>query len=126
MPAAIERNRLTLKGQTAYYSGSAAEDSVARHYEAGGMSIAARRWRRGGGELDLVMRDGAALVFVEVKKARDFASAADRLSSRQMQRLHRGAEAFLATEPAGELTECRFDVALVNSHGEIHILENAF
>lgn len=72
------------------------------------------------------MRDGDALIFVEVKKARDFARAAESLSSRQMQRLYQGAEAFLANEPDGERTACRFDVALVNQTGEIQILQNAF
>lgn len=114
------------RGMRAWQSGQAAEDAVARLYERGGHTIAARRWRKGGGELDLVFRTGDTVVFTEVKKSRDFASAAASLSERQILRLRMGAAAFLASEPKGELTECRFDVALVNAHGEIHIHENAF
>ena len=114
------------KGQRAYQSGAAAENAVERLYQDRGLETAARRWRRRGvGELDLVMRDGDALVFIEVKKSRDFARAAEALTPRQMARLYDGATAFLADQPNGELTECRFDVALVNGNGEIQILENA-
>ena len=114
------------RGQRAYQSGVSAENTVERHYQQKGLQTAARRWRRRGvGELDLVMRDGEALVFVEVKKSRDFVRAAEALTARQMTRLYDGAAAFLADEPNGQLTECRFDVALVNAHGEIEILENA-
>lgn len=114
------------RGQRAYHSGVSAENAVERLYQDKGLETAARRWRRRGvGELDLVMRDGDALVFVEVKKSRDFARAAESLTPRQMARLFDGAAAFLAGQPRGDLTECRFDVALVNAHGEIQILENA-
>lgn len=114
------------RGRRAHLSGVSAEDAVERHYLGLGLETAVRRWRRRGvGELDLVMRDGDALVFVEVKKSGDFARAAESLSTRQMTRLLEGASAFLAGEPRGELTECRFDVALVNTCGEVQILENA-
>ena len=113
------------RGMRAYHSGVSAEQAVERHYLGRGCSVAARRCRNAGGELDLVLRDGDYVIFVEVKKARDFASAAERVSPRQIARLQRAAAGFLADEPNGELTNCRFDVALVNQSGEIEILENA-
>ncbi|MGV6850257.1 MAG: YraN family protein [Marinibacterium sp.] len=116
----------TASGQRAYHAGLAAEDQIARHYEGRGLSVAHRRWRGQGGEIDLVARDGAALIFVEVKKARDFPCAALRLSGRQMQRLCSAAEEYLAGEPKGLLTEMRFDVALVDGQGRFEIVENAF
>ena len=72
------------------------------------------------------MRDGTGLVFVEVKKARCLARAAESLSTRQMQRIALAAEEFLGGEPAGSLTEVRFDVALVDGQGQTQIIENAF
>jgi putative endonuclease len=72
------------------------------------------------------MRSGVVVVFVEVKKSKSFAAAAERVSKRQMQRIYQAASEFLAGEPAGQDTEMRFDVALVNGVGEVHILENAF
>ena len=61
-----------------------------------------------------------------MKKARDFARAAARVSARQMERLCAAAEEFLGQEPGGLLTDMRFDVALVNASGEHRIVENAF
>jgi putative endonuclease len=110
----------------AHYGGMAAEHSIAQDYERRGFDVANRRWRGKGGELDLVLRDGAGLIFVEVKKARDLARAAASLSARQMQRIYLAAEEFLAGEPNGSLTEVRFDVALVDTHGQTQIIENAF
>lgn len=114
------------RGQMAHYSGMAAENNVAQDYERRGFDVANRRWRGQGGEIDLILRDGPALIFVEVKKARDFARAAASLSARQMQRLYHAAEEFLAGEPNGSLTEVRFDVALVDGQGQTQIIENAF
>ena len=114
------------RGQIAYHAGLAAENRVAQDYERRGFAVARRRWRGQSGEIDLILRDGAALVFVEVKQSRNFARAAESLSRRQMQRIYQSAEEFLAGEPAGSLTEVRFDVALVNGQGATEIIENAF
>lgn len=114
------------RGRLAWHAGAAAEESVERLYLRRGLCVAGRRWRKGGGEIDLILRDGAEVVFVEVKKARDFERAAARLTAQQIARIQAGAALFLAGEPEGELTPCRFDVALVNDTGEIRILEGAF
>jgi putative endonuclease len=115
-----------MSGLVSYHAGVAAEDAVQRHYARDGQSLAASRWRGSGGEIDLIMRDGAAVVFVEVKKAATHAEAASRLTSRQMARIYASASEFLAGEPCGLNTESRFDVALVDSYGRIEVLENAF
>ncbi|MEZ5716246.1 MAG: YraN family protein [Paracoccaceae bacterium] len=121
-PVAMRRRR----GQRAHLSGLAAEDSVARDYARRGLSEERRRFRGQQGEIDLVMRDGDALIFVEVKKARDFDAAAESLSTYQMARICGAAEEYLATAPAGLLSETRFDVALVDGRGAVRIIENAF
>ncbi|SMP29178.1 YraN family protein [Shimia sagamensis] len=112
-------------GRSNYLAGQAAEDMVLRHYEAKGLSLAKARWRGKAGEVDLILRDGDELVFVEVKHSRSFDSAVVRLLPKQVQRLMKAAEEFAGGEPKGLLTEMRFDVALVNGQGEVHILENA-
>ncbi len=78
-----------------------------------------------GGEIDLITRDGEGFVFVEVKKSRSHARAAERLSMRQIRRLYDAAAEFLAQCPRGLNTLARFDVALVDGNGRIEILENA-
>ncbi len=115
-----------MSGMTSYLAGEAAEYAVGAEYERRGYPIAARRWRGSRGELDIVARDGNNLVFIEVKKARDFARAAERLTRAQIRRIWGAAQEFMAGEPKGLLTDVRFDVALVNARGEMQIIENAY
>ncbi|MCG6902450.1 MAG: YraN family protein [Rhodobacter sp.] len=115
-----------MSGVVSYLAGLSAEDCVAETYRRAGYAPLVRRWRGPGGEIDLVFEKRGALVFVEVKKSRDFATAAARLSERQMQRIYASASGFLASMPLGQDTEARFDVALVNAEGRVRILENAF
>ncbi|WP_183966852.1 YraN family protein [Sagittula marina] len=114
------------KGLIGHAAGAAAELCVAQDYERRGFPIARHRWRGQGGEIDLIARDGEGLVFVEVKKSRSFDQALDRLSKKQIGRLQTAAEEYIGTQPRGALTDVRFDVALVNSYGELRIIENAF
>jgi putative endonuclease len=113
-------------GLVSYHSGISAETAVAQHYARSGRPVAAMRWRGAGGEIDLIARDGAEVIFIEVKKARTHAYAAERVTERQMQRIMSAASEFLAGEPAGQGTAVRFDVALVDVRGQIDIIENAF
>lgn len=116
----------THRGAMAYQAGIAAENRIAQDYERRGFALASRRWRGKSGEIDLILRDGAGLIFVEVKQARDFDRAASSLSARQMRRICQAAEEFLGSEPSGSLTQMRFDVALVDAQGQTQIIENAF
>ena len=59
-------------GALAYQAGLSAEAQVAADYAARGYRPLATRWRGRCGEIDLVLADGAGLVFVEVKKSRSF------------------------------------------------------
>ncbi len=113
------------KGRTAYHAGHAAEQSVERAYIERGYRVVARRWRAEAGEIDLVVAHAAGLVFVEVKKSKTFAQAACRIGPRQTARILAAASAFVAGQPEGQLTEMRFDAALVDGQGRIDIIENA-
>ena len=115
----------SLRSKNNYHAGLAAEDSVARRYSGDGCAIDARRWRGKSGEIDLVLRKGAELIFVEVKKSADFASAAARVTHAQLARICRAAEEYVAGEPDGLLTPIRIDIALVNNRGETELIENA-
>ena len=111
-------------GLTNYHSGLAAETSVERACVESGAVLVERRWRGAAGEVDLILRDGDELVFVEVKKSKDFARAAERVSKRQLARIATTAEEYLGTQPQGALTAMRIDVALVNDLGAVEILQN--
>lgn len=114
-----------MKGSTRYHSGLAAEEIVASEYARRGNRTAGRRFRGQGGEIDLIAEDGEGLIFIEVKKAASHARAAERLSRLQMDRIYATASEYLARMPQGQLTPCRFDVALVDDTGRVEIVENA-
>lgn len=107
-----------------YQAGLAAEASVLRWYLAAGYHLLAQRYRGTQGEIDLILQRGDEVIFVEVKKSRSFDAAALRLGPAQMARIMQTAGEFLGTQPRGQLTPTRFDVALVNSIGDVSILEN--
>lgn len=121
-PVAARRCR----GRMAQLSGAAAEDSVERQYVAAGAAVLARRWRGASGEIDLILRDDSGLVFVEVKAAPSFDQAIAALGHAQMSRICNAAKEFAGTQPEGQLSCMRFDMAAVDGQGRVRVLENAF
>ncbi|MDX5351046.1 MAG: YraN family protein [Paracoccaceae bacterium] len=103
-----------------------AEDVVLRHYLRQGAALLASRWRGGGAEIDLILRQGADIVFVEVKKAATHALAAERLGRAQMDRICVAAGCFFDKSGLSPLTPMRFDAALVDGQGRVEIIPNAF
>jgi putative endonuclease len=69
-----------------------------------------RNWHCRAGEIDLIMRDGEVLVFVEVRARAPghHAGAAESVGPRKRERLIRSARHYLAT--LGTPPPCRFDV----------------
>lgn len=114
------------RGAVAAVSGIMAENQVAAHYQAAGYQVVAKRWRGEAGEIDLICRKAGVIVFVEVKSAPTHAMAAERLQRRQMNRICQAACEYCGTQPSGQMSEMRFDAALVDSLGQIEITENAF
>lgn len=114
----------THQGKTNHLAGLAAEAQVADRFVRGGQRLRDARWRGPGGEIDLIFGDEDGLVFVEVKKARDHAAALARVTPRQIGRIARSAEAYVAAMPRGSLTEFRIDLALVDAAGRIEMVEN--
>ena len=81
----------------------------------------------GGYELDLVVRRGRRLAFVEVK-AKSGPGRGDPLemvTAEKQRRLRRTAEAWLASHPECAGLEARFDVVAVRN-GRVERLANAF
>ncbi|MCF2869635.1 YraN family protein [Octadecabacter sp. G9-8] len=114
------------RGRTSYHAGLAAEDIVATRYARQGQRVLAKRWRGSCGEIDLVAQDGNGVIFIEVKKSRSHARAASHLTARQMERIYGAGSEFLATQPKGQLTDVRIDLALVDETGRVDVIENAY
>jgi len=64
------------------------------------------------GELDLVMRDGDTLVFIEVRyrASADYGGGAESVDGGKRRKIVRAAELFLLQHPAWAEDFCRFDV----------------
>lgn len=114
------------RGRIAYASGVLAEDAVLRHYLRQGAELLASRWRGGGAEVDLIVKQGEDIVFVEVKKAATHALAAERLGRSQMDRICRAAACWCDHAGVSPLAPMRFDVALVDGQGRVDVIWNAF
>lgn len=108
-----------------YHAGLEAERSVARAYLRQGYTFMTHRFRGSSGEIDLIMQDGAQIIFIEVKKSKSHAKAANELSARQIDRIMITAAEFLDGDERGLDSDCRFDVALVDEAGHIDVIENA-
>ena len=110
--------------------GKRGEDLACRELERRGYAIVARRFRVRSGELDIVARDGATLVFVEVKAraGRQFGEAAEAVTPLKQLRMARLAGEYLARHGSPECA-CRFDVVSIHFDGdvpEIQVIQNAF
>lgn len=113
-------------GRRADLSGKSAELRVADMYAQAGYELTHERWRGQGGEIDLIFALGDLVIFTEVKKSRSREMAISRLTARQMKRIHAAASEYLATTPKGQLSDVRFDLAVMDAQGQIEIIENAF
>src|SRR5512133_2572338 len=114
---------------TTKQAGDAAQDQALAHLVGHGLRLLARNYRtpgRGGGEIDLVMREGGGtLVFVEVRRraSRAFGGAAASVSHFKQRRIIFAARHYLMRLP--QQPPCRFDVVSVEA-GKIEWLKAAF
>lgn len=97
--------------------GVQAEQAACDHLLARGLRLQARNYRCRSGEIDLIMRDGETLVFVEVRfrSSNRFGGAAASVDAAKQQKLIRAAQTFLAEQRCNHLP-CRFDVVTVCPH----------
>lgn len=95
------------------------EQTAARHLEAAGLTIVDRNWRVAGrelrGEIDLVAREGDALVVIEVKtrSGTGYGTPAEAVTADKARRIRRLAVAWLAAHPGEGHAFIRFDVVSV-------------
>lgn len=100
-------------------SGDAAEDIALRHLQQAGLVLLVRNYRtpgRGGGEIDLIMRDlDGTTVFVEVRARRGegHGGAAASIGSVKRRRIVFAARHYLARRSLQ--SPCRFDVVALDA-----------
>jgi putative endonuclease len=91
------------------------EDAAAAFLTRIGMDVLERNWRCSAGEVDIVARDGDALVFVEVKTRRSerAGTGEEAVSPTKQRRIVKLAEAYLRDCGIEERPEVRFDVVAI-------------
>ena len=115
----------------AQQAGDRGEDRALDLLARAGLRLLARNLSCRAGEIDLVMRDGGHLVFVEVRYRRraSHGSAAESVSRAKRARLVNAARWFLMRNPKLANLPCRFDVVAVDGEGEprrVEWLRDAF
>jgi putative endonuclease len=113
-------------GATKAAVGSEKEQVACRYLEGRGLRLVARNYRCRHGEIDLVMRDGDTLVFVEVRFrcSTRFGGAASSVDGHKQQRLTAAAGHYLQGHPCP--LACRFDVLAMGPGDLINWIKDAF
>lgn len=110
------------------HAGDKAEMLAAAHLEKQGLRVVERNYRCRQGEIDLIMREGDTLVFVEVRLRTNtkFGGAAESITQQKQGKILQTARHYLAGQR--KLPPCRFDAVLLGGldGGTIEWLKNAF
>ena len=112
--------------QVAFKFGLSAESRAAALLIAKGFRIIAKRFRCPAGEIDIVAKRGALLIFVEVKARARLDDAAWSVTDRQKRRIASAASAWLADHPDDATCDMRFDAVLVAPRSLPQHLQGAF
>jgi putative endonuclease len=106
--------------------GNAAEQAALEYLESQGLQCIERNFSCKMGEIDLIMLDNNALVFVEVRLRNNphHGSGADSVTRPKIRKLIRTAELFLTRHPIPGNLDCRFDV--ISMDNKIDWIKNAF
>lgn len=102
--------------------GAQAEEIAARFLMQMGLTIIVRNYRCRGGEIDLVCRDRATIVFVEVRLRRShaFGGAAASITPSKQQRIILASTHFLQSQRL-DTADCRFDCVLLDQLSADHV-----
>jgi putative endonuclease len=107
--------------------GDAAENAALRFLQKHGLQLEARNFIAKGGEIDLIMRDGAALVFVEVRARNHhgYGDAAASVTQLKQRRIAKAAAQYLQ-QRGGAAPACRFDVVGMTENAAPQWIKAAF
>ena len=91
-----------------------------------GYRVLAERFKTSLGEIDLVVKRGNRLVFVEVKMRQNIDDAAESISLKNQSRVTRAAELYLQKFPEYNECEMRFDAIVIEPYSWPRHIENAW
>lgn len=100
------------------------EEIAAKYLEQKGYKILKKRFRGGGGEVDIIAREGEVFVFIEVKTRRflDMEDMERSLNSQKRSRIEQASLDFLLDHHLDpELTKIRFDCIFQDGQRLVHL-----
>lgn len=116
---------MTLKQKT-YQQGLLAEQIAALFLLCKGYKVLERRYKTPMGEIDLVVKKGKKIIFVEVKKRKKLDQALYSISPHQQYRIQKTALGFIKKNPHYQDFDLRFDVIYFSKRFWPHHLLNAW
>ena len=123
LPAAIVQSATQSKG--GYY-----EAMAEQHLQSHGLRTVAKNYRCRLGEVDLIMRDGATLVFVEVRNRKHsrYGTPVETVTYHKQRKIVKTALHYIAQHNLGSQEPIRFDVVGITEQAkpDINWVSNAF
>tara|TARA_B100001989_G_scaffold247187_2_gene219059 strand:- start:632 stop:994 length:363 start_codon:yes stop_codon:yes gene_type:complete len=115
-----------LEKTTNYARGVKAEALARKYLEKQGYKHIKTRYKTKFGEIDLIMRNGNMLCFIEVKARASASDALEAITPRNRKRIENSALFFLSENPEFNDADMRFDVVTVSGDSSIQHLDNAW
>ena len=109
-----------------YHRGIRAEYAALAWLTLKGYRLVAQRYKTPVGEIDLIMRRGTTLVFIEVKARASHTNAAHAIHHKNQSRVLRASQHFIVHHPAYANYQVRFDAVLITWYRIPHHLVHAF
>ncbi len=112
----------------AHQEGQAAELDACAYLQNHGLTLIESNFRCPCGEIDLIMRDGDEVVFVEVRLRRQeyLGSAIESVTPSKQRKLIRTATLYLQKKQWLDRVNCRFDVIGIDEQNQFDWIKNAF
>jgi putative endonuclease len=105
---------VAIRGKETQALGRSGEEIACRHLRGKNYEIIARGFRMFRGEIDIIARDGATLVFIEVKARADESHGRpeESVTPAKQRQIRRIAQGYLVAHPCPDV-DCRFDVIAI-------------
>ena len=93
-----------------------------------GLDLIERNFNSKVGEIDLIMKDGEYLVFIEVRYRdnKDYGGALASITPHKQRKFHKAAEFYLIKNFSNSPPPCRIDAIGIEAENEIEWIKNAF
>ena len=106
------------------FLGKFGEEKAGEYLKNKGYKILKTNYKTHVGEIDLIVKDGEVIVFVEVKtrSGQEFGSPSEAVTLKKQQKYYKVAEEYLIKEKKTD-SVCRFDVVEIENGQINHILD---